>query len=66
MKSVFKSYSDEGEKVEVLKGIDLKVEEGALVVVMGPSGWTSTYGPVALPLVLFSSPVPLTPPDFGG
>jgi putative ABC transport system ATP-binding protein len=42
LKGVFKSYDDEGGKVQVLKGIDLKVKEGELVVIMGPSGCGKT------------------------
>lgn len=42
IKGVFKSYEDEGGKVEVLRGIDLKVKEGELLVIMGPSGCGKT------------------------
>jgi len=42
IKGVFKSYEDEGGKVEVLRGIDLLVKEGELLVIMGPSGCGKT------------------------
>lgn len=37
-KNIHKSYGDEKKPLLVLKGIDLKVEEGEFVVIAGPSG----------------------------
>ena len=38
LKSIRKSYGDKDYKVEVLKGIDLSIEKGKFVVLLGPSG----------------------------
>ena len=35
---VRKNYGDKDYKVEVLKGIDLNIEKGKFVVLLGPSG----------------------------
>ena len=36
--NIHKSYGEKTNKVEVLKGIDLRVEDGDFLVVLGPSG----------------------------
>ncbi len=36
--SIVKSFSDDGEKRDVIKNVSLKIEEGEFVSVMGPSG----------------------------
>lgn len=38
LKNIRKSYGDKDYKVEVLKGIDLSIEKGKFVVLLGPSG----------------------------
>jgi putative ABC transport system ATP-binding protein len=38
LKDIHKSYGREANKVEVLKGIDLNIERGEYVAIMGPSG----------------------------
>lgn len=38
LKNIRKSYGDKDYKVEVLKGIDLNIEKGKFVVLLGPSG----------------------------
>ena len=38
LKNVYKSYGEKENKVEVLKDIDLKINDGDFVVVLGPSG----------------------------
>ena len=38
LKNIHKSYGEKDYKVEVLKGIDLSVEKGEFVVLLGPSG----------------------------
>ena len=38
IKNIYKSYGEKENKVEVLKGIDLTIEDGDFVVVLGPSG----------------------------
>lgn len=38
LKNIYKSYGEKENKVEVLKDIDLKIEDGDFVVVLGPSG----------------------------
>lgn len=38
LKDIHKSYKTGPQKVDVLKGIDLSIEEGQVVVIMGPSG----------------------------
>ena len=38
LKDIRKSYKNGPQKVDVLKGIDLVIEEGQVVVIMGPSG----------------------------
>ena len=37
-RGVYKSFTVREDEIEVLKGIDLKIEEGKFVVFMGPSG----------------------------
>ena len=36
--NIFKSYGEKTNKVEVLKGIDLSINDGDFVVILGPSG----------------------------
>ncbi|MFQ6935563.1 MAG: ABC transporter ATP-binding protein, partial [Streptococcus salivarius] len=38
LKSITKSFKNGQESLQVLKGIDLSVEEGDFVAIMGPSG----------------------------
>jgi putative ABC transport system ATP-binding protein len=38
LKQVSKSYSSDGLTVAALKGVDLQIEEGEMVAIMGPSG----------------------------
>ena len=38
LKNIRKSYGEKENRVEVLKGIDLEVEKGEFVVLLGPSG----------------------------
>lgn len=38
LKGITKSYGEEGNKTQVLKGIDLGLERGELCVLLGPSG----------------------------
>ena len=38
LKNIYKSYDSGPQKVEVLNGIDLSLNKGEIVVVMGPSG----------------------------
>lgn len=38
LKNIHKSYESGPQKVDVLKGIDLSIQEGQVVVIMGPSG----------------------------
>ena len=38
LNNIRKSYGDKDYKVEVLKGIDLSIEKGKFVVLLGPSG----------------------------
>ena len=38
LKNIRKSYGEKESRVEVLKGIDLEVEKGEFVVLLGPSG----------------------------
>jgi len=38
LKNIHKSYKTGPQKVDVLKGINLSIEEGQVVVIMGPSG----------------------------
>ena len=38
MKEIRKSYSNQAFETEVLKGIDLKIEEGEYISIIGPSG----------------------------
>ena len=35
---IYKSYGEKDNKVEVLRGIDLNIEDGDFVVILGPSG----------------------------
>ena len=38
IKDIYKSYGEKENKVEVLKGINLNIEDGDFVVILGPSG----------------------------
>ena len=38
IKNIHKFYGEKDNKVEVLKGIDLKIKDGDFVVILGPSG----------------------------
>ena len=38
MRNITKSYTVGGEENKVLKGIDLQVEEGDFLAILGPSG----------------------------
>lgn len=38
IKNIYKSYGEKENKIEVLKGIDLKINDGDFVVILGPSG----------------------------
>ena len=38
IKNIHKSYGEKENKIEVLKGIDLKINDGDFVVILGPSG----------------------------
>ena len=38
IKQIYKSYGEKANKVEVLKGIDLTINDGDFVVILGPSG----------------------------
>ncbi len=38
IENIYKSYGEKENKVEVLKGIDLNIEDGDFVVILGPSG----------------------------
>ncbi len=38
LKNVMKSYTKGGEKLSILKGLDLSIETGEIVSIMGPSG----------------------------
>lgn len=38
LKDIHKSYGNGSQKVDVLKGIDLSIQEGQVAVIMGPSG----------------------------
>jgi putative ABC transport system ATP-binding protein len=38
LKGIHKSYGDEKNKLHVLKGIDLDIQKGELVAIMGSSG----------------------------
>ena len=38
VKNVKKIFGKDDNKVEALRGIDLKVEEGEMLAIMGPSG----------------------------
>lgn len=38
LKNIHKSYPLDGFELEILKGIDLKIEQGEFVAIMGPSG----------------------------
>jgi len=38
LKNIYKSYDSGPQKVEVLNGIDLSLNKGEIVIVMGPSG----------------------------
>ena len=37
VKNIYKSYGEKDNKVEVLKGVDLNIESGDFVVILGPS-----------------------------
>ena len=38
IKDIYKTYGEKDNKVEVLKGIDLNINDGDFVVILGPSG----------------------------
>ena len=38
LKEISKYYQSEGERVAALQGMDLTIEEGEFIAVMGPSG----------------------------
>ena len=38
IKGIYKTYGEKDNKVEVLKGIDLNINDGDFVVILGPSG----------------------------
>ena len=38
IENISKTYGEKENKVEVLKGIDLNIEDGDFVVILGPSG----------------------------
>ena len=38
IKNIYKTYGEKDNKVEVLKGIDLNINDGDFVVILGPSG----------------------------
>lgn len=38
IKNLYKSYGEKDNKIEVLKGIDLNINDGDFVVILGPSG----------------------------
>lgn len=38
IENIYKSYGEKDNKIEVLKGIDLNIEDGDFVVILGPSG----------------------------
>lgn len=38
LKNICKSYGDSSNKVDILKSVNLKIEEGELVAIIGPSG----------------------------
>ena len=38
IKNIYKTYGEKENKIEVLRGIDLDIEDGDFVVILGPSG----------------------------
>ncbi len=38
IENIYKTYGEKDNKIEVLKGIDLNIEDGDFVVILGPSG----------------------------
>ena len=38
IKNIHKTYGKEESKLEVLKGIDLNINDGDFIVILGPSG----------------------------
>ena len=44
IKDIYKSYGEKENKVEVLKGINLNIEDGDFVVILGPSGSGKSSG----------------------